>query len=230
MLRVEWVGVCVRGSEPRGEWSHPPQPSPRKGWVASLPPPPACRLSVAAARVGRTAAAPPPARRPLRRRERLARLTRPPQPARTLPRGCAALLLPRRPPPPRRPSIAAPPSNAAPRPKPYTQTTPCHSCLMRPRPGGWWPVLLTGRQAAGVVVYLVEAIGYGVERQVIASQLRPTSCGLSSSKVAPAAPATTNLGCGQATGRPGAVAGAGSRTSSRARVTSERALSSCETW
>ena len=147
----------------------------------------------------------------------------------------------------RRPPTAAPPSTAAPpfhrratlqrRAAPQAiypnHTVPLLSHAPPPRPGGWWPVLLTGRPGQATTASAcatVEAIGYRVEREVIASQLRPTSCGLSSSKVAPAAPATTNLGCGQATGRPGAVAGAGSRTSGRARVTSERALSSCETW
>lgn len=55
---------------------------------------------------------------------------------------------PRRPPARRAalPRRAAPQATWVP-----TPTTPCHSCLSRPSrpPGGWWPVLLTGRQAAG---------------------------------------------------------------------------------
>ena len=107
-----------------------------------------------------------------------------------------------------------------------------------------WP--LAARRRAGltcphagacVAVYVVESISHGFERQVSASVLRPASREPSSSegsKAAPAAPATANLGCGQTTGRPraaaGAAAGAEPRTSGRMRVTSERALASCETW
>jgi hypothetical protein len=105
-----------------------------------------------------------------------------------------------------------------------------HPFVALPAPQGLTPLPHGG---ACVAVYLVETIGYRVERQVTASFLRPVSCGPSSgegSKTAPAAPATTNLGCGQAGAVAGSVAGAALRTSSRARVTSKRALSSCETW